>query len=303
VTAAVLEQFTSDVGCLAAGPVVAVGGRTQFDVGGAVDPAVREVRAPAGIVEHEPAEMTVRVRAGTAVAALDDSLGEHGQCVALPANDGATVGGVLSVGHSGIRRLGWGPVRDAVLEVRYVSAEGVLVKGGGPTVKNVSGFDLPRLFVGSLGTLGIMAEVVLRTRPLPACEQWFSGEADPFALVHQLHRPASILWDGTTTWLLLDGHPKDVESQGKLSGLAVSSAPTHAMSSLPHRWSLRPSQLRSLPSDGHGPFLAEVGVGIVHRTVAQPASAVDPVIAELHARLKDAFDPTGRLAPGRSVLS
>src|SRR6476620_11452285 len=82
VTAAVLEQFTSDVGGLAAGPVVAVGGRTQFDVGGAVDPAVREVRAPAGIVEHEPAEMTVRVRAGTAVAALDDSLGEHGQCVA-----------------------------------------------------------------------------------------------------------------------------------------------------------------------------------------------------------------------------
>ena len=74
----------------------------------------------------------------------------------------------LAVGHSGIRRLGWGPVRDTVLEVRYVSADGRLIKGGGPTVKNVSGYDLPRLFVGSLGTLGIIAEVVLRTRPVPA---------------------------------------------------------------------------------------------------------------------------------------
>ena len=124
--------------------------------------------------------MTVRVRAGTTVADLDDALAEVGQTVALPAWPGATVGGVLAVGHSGIRHLGWGPVRDTVLEVRYVSAEGAVVKAGGPTVKNVSGFDLCRLLVGSLGTLGLIAEVVLRTRPLPAAERWVSGVADPF---------------------------------------------------------------------------------------------------------------------------
>src|SRR5205807_3178187 len=174
----------------------------------------------------------------------------HRQCVALPAWSGATVGGVLAVGHSGLRRLGWGPVRDTVLEVRYVSAEGALVKGGGPTVKNVSGYDLPRVFVGSLGTLGIIAEVVLRTRPLPAFEQWFAGEVDPFALVQRLHRPTAVLWDGTTTWLLLDGHPADVEAQAQLAGgLAPTSSPVAAIAELPHRWSLRPSQLASLPSD------------------------------------------------------
>ena len=68
-------------------------------------------------------------------------------------------------GRSGIRRLGDGPVRDAVLQVRYVSAAGEVVKAGGPTVKNVSGFDLCRLLVGSRGTLGFIGDVILRTRP------------------------------------------------------------------------------------------------------------------------------------------
>src|SRR5207244_3487173 len=82
---------------------------------------------------YEPAEMIVRCGAGTTVAELDQALAEHGQCVALPAwpqrpgaatTDGATVGGVLAVGRSGVRRLGYGPVRDVLLEARYVSADG-----------------------------------------------------------------------------------------------------------------------------------------------------------------------------------
>ena len=293
----VLEAFAEEVG--ADDPVVAVGGRTQFGVGGPVDDGAREVRAPSGIVEHVAAEMTTRVRAGTTVAELDDALAAHGQCVALPSWPGATVGGVLAVGHSGLRRLGWGPVRDAVLEVRYVSAEGRLVKGGGPTVKNVSGYDLPRLFVGSLGTLGVIAEVVLRTRPVPMCEQWFTAEeVDPFDLARGLYRVVSVLWDGATTWALLEGHPRDVDDQARACGLRATDA-----SSLPplpeHRWSLAPSALRALLDDGHGPFVAEVGVGVVHRTVPQPPRPIDPTIAALSSRVKDAFDPTGRLAPGR----
>jgi glycolate oxidase FAD binding subunit len=293
----VLDAFAEEVGT--DGPVVAIGGRTQFDVGGAVDPAAREVRPPTGIVDHVPAEMTVRVRAGTSVAELNAALGGHGQCVALPDWEGATVGGVVAVGHSGLRRLGWGPVRDVVLEVRYVSAEGRVVKGGGPTVKNVSGYDLPRLFVGSLGTLGVIAELVLRTRPLPACERWFGGEVDdPFVLARRLYRPASVLWDGTTTWLLLDGHPADVDAQARLAGLPEIDAA--ARPPIPkHRWSVAPAALASLPADGHGRFVAEVGVGVAHRTVPSLPRPVDPVVGELHARVKDAFDPTGRLAPGR----
>ncbi|MEY2404488.1 MAG: glycolate oxidase binding subunit [Acidimicrobiaceae bacterium] len=293
----VLEVFAEEVGT--DGPVVAVGGRTQFDVGGPVEASAREVKAPAGIVEHVAAEMTVRVRAGTTVAELDDALGVHGQCVALPAWDGATIGGVLAVGHSGLRRLGWGPVRDAVLEVRYVSAEGRLVKGGGPTVKNVSGYDLPRLFVGSLGTLGVIAEVVLRTRPVAPREQWFTAEGvDPFALARGLYRVASVLWDGTSTWVLLEGHPRDVDDQARIAGLRTIDA--SFLPPLPkHRWSLAPAALRGMRDDDNGPFVAEIGVGVAHRELPQPPRVVDPTIAALAARVKNAFDPTGRLAPGR----
>ena len=296
-----LAALTADIGPTAAGPVVAVGGRTQWEAGGPLEAGteVREVRAPTGVVAVEAADMTVRVRAGTTVADLDAALAEVGQTVALPAWAGATVGGVLAVGHSGLRRLGWGPVRDTVLEIRYVGADGAVVKAGGPTVKNVSGFDLCRLLVGSLGTLGLLAEVVLRTRPLPPAELWLAGPADPFALAARLHRPAAVLWDGDTTWVLLDGHSADVEAQARLTGLAEAAGPPDLP---PHRWSLRPAELASLPGSG-GRFVAEVGVGVVHRDAPAPPRPADPAVVELHRRVKARFDPTGRLAPGREPLA
>jgi glycolate oxidase FAD binding subunit len=301
-----VERFAAEVGPAEAGPVVAEGGRTQWDVGLA-DPGAlataRAVRAPAGVVAVEAADMTVRVRAGTTVADLDAALAEVGQTVALPDWPGATVGGVLAVGRSGIRRLGWGPARDTLLEVRSVAAEGTIVKAGGPTVKNVSGFDLCRLLVGSLGTLALLAEVVLRTRPRPATERWLAGEADPdpFALAARLHRPAAVLWDGTTTWVLLDGHPADVEAQARVAGLPDSAGGPPGLP--PHRWSLRPSDLAALASDDAGTFVAEVGVGVVHRSVPPPDRPVAAAVVTLHRRVKAVYDPTGRLAPGRDPLA
>jgi glycolate oxidase FAD binding subunit len=298
---AAVAGFAREVGGVAAGPVVAVGGRTAFDVGGVVDGGAREVRGPAGIVEHLPDEMTVRVLAGTAVEDLDAALGDWGQCVALPARSpAATVGGTLAVGRSGLRRLGWGPVRDTVLEVTAVTAEGRVARAGGPTVKNVTGYDLCRLLVGSLGTLALLAEVVLRTRPVPAVERWFTAPSGP-SVWRDLHKPAAARWDGSTTWVLLDGHPADVDAQATAHGLVAADAgPSTA--ALPFRWSLPVADLDGLPADGHGPFVAELGVGIVHRDRPQPARPVDPAVAAIHARLKAAFDPTGRLAPGRRLL-
>jgi len=290
-----LKSFASSVGT--EGPVTVVGGRTQWDVGGAVDSSAREVRAPSGIVEFEPAEMTVRCGAGTAVAELDEVLGEHGQCVALSGDAAATVGGVLAVGHSGIRRLRQGPMRDVLLEARYVSAEGRVIKGGGPTVKNVSGFDLCRVLVGSLGTLGFLGEVVLRCRPRPAVARWFAGEAEPFDVLHRLHQPSSILWDGSTTWLLLEGHVADVEAQAEVAGLAEVDGPPPLPAG--GRLSMRPSALRPLT----GTFVAEIGVGIVHTAEPVPTRELTPGVAELNARVKKAFDPTGRLNPGRQAAA
>src|SRR5205807_2097595 len=117
----------------------------------------REVHAPSGIVEHVAAEMTVRVRAGITVVELDDALAASGQCVALPSWSGASVGGVVAVGHSGLRRLGWGPVRDTVLEVRYVSAEGRAVtpgRNGRGRSGHVAAVAAAPLVAAALGTGG-----------------------------------------------------------------------------------------------------------------------------------------------------
>ena len=294
-----LADFAAEVG--PHGPVTAVGGRTQWDVGGAVAANTREVRPPSGIAAYEPAEMVVRCGAGTTVTELDAALAAHGQTVALPDWPGATVGGVLSVGRSGLRRLRLGPVRDTLLEARFVSAEGRLVKAGGPVVKNVSGFDLCRLLVGSLGTIGLLAQVVLRVVPRPATSRWICQEgADPFEARRRLHRPSSILWNGTATWVLLEGHAGDVAAEA--AALTGTWREVEGPPPLPGggRVSVRPSELRELT----GTFVAEVGVGMVHLAQARAAAPpIDLVVAELNRRVKATFDPTGRLNPGRQVLA
>jgi glycolate oxidase FAD binding subunit len=284
-----LSAFADEVGDR--DPVTITGLGTR---GGAV-PGVRVVGAPAGIDWVQPAEMTVCCGAGTMVAELDDALLAHGQCVAIP--PAGTVGGALAVGRSGVRRLGYGPVRDTVLQARYVSAAGAVVKAGGPTVKNVSGFDLCRLLVGSRGTLGFLGEVILRTRPRARYEQWFSGPVDPEEALARLYRPVSVLWNGTTTWVLLEGDERDVEAQ--VDGLDLRAADSAPALPTGGRWSISPGAFRRLT----GEFVVEIGVGVVHHAEPPPPRPVDPAVAALHQRLKAGFDPSGRLNPGVDVLT
>lgn len=290
-----LASFAAEVG--AEGPVAVEGGRTAWDVGGPPAGGVRLVSAPVGVVEHVPAEMTVRVGAGTAVTALHDVLADAGQTTLLPDGPGATVGGALAVGQDGIGRLGRGRLRDALLEARYVSAEGRLVKAGGPTVKNVSGYDLCRLVVGSLGTLGLLGEVVLRTRPVPPSSRWFAGPADPSAVRARLHRPAAVLWDGATSWVWLEGHGVDVEAEGRvLAELGIE--PVEGPPPLPAH---RHAGGDATPADG-ARYVAEVGTGVVHRDDPPVVPEPPGPVAALHRRVKQALDPAGRLNPGRDPL-
>jgi glycolate dehydrogenase FAD-binding subunit len=304
-TSAPLAVFAAEVG--PSGPVVCAGGRTQWGVGGDADPEAREVTAPAGIVAHEPAEMIVRVRAGTPVVELQAALAEGGQYAALDGHDpAATVGGVLAVGRGGLRRLGWGPPRDGVLEITAVSSKGELIRAGAPLVKNVTGFDLCRLLVGSLGTLAFFAEVVLRCRPLPPAESWWTSTCpDPFGLYRTLYQPLAVLWDGTQTWVGLAGERADVAYQVQtfLGGFEEVEGPPVPPAG--GRISCPPGRLARLPGQAAGPWLAEIGVGVVHLSSGPAPGLVPPVsdeVARLNQAVKGAFDPAGRMNPGRSVL-
>ena len=296
--AAEVTAFAGEVGI--SDPVTVVGAQTHWDVGGVPLAGTREVRAPAGVWEHEPSEMTVRCGAGTTVAQLAAHLAQTGQMVPLdPADDAATVGGVLACGFSGHRRLRYGHVRDLVLQTRHVDATGKVVTAGGPTVKNVSGYDLPRLLVGSLGTLGFLAEVILRTLPMPSAAQWLEGDGDPFAAFDLLYRPSSILWNGLHAWILLEGDPADVAAEAnklESAGFAACDGPP----SIPRagRESMRPSELRALAGTPGG-WIAEVGVGLVHRAAPVQTAQVSSANAALMSQLKQRLDPDHRFNPGR----
>jgi FAD/FMN-containing dehydrogenase len=288
-----VDEFAANVG--SRDPVAVVGLGTRATPSG----NVRVVNAPVGIDWIQPAEMTIQCGAGTPVDDVAEALAEYGQQIPFP--PGGTIGGALAVGHSGIRRLAYGAMRDALLQTHYIGSTGKVVKAGGPTVKNVSGFDLCRLMVGSRGTLGFLGDVILRTRPISAHEQWFTSDRDPWELLTGLFRPTSVLWDGAATWVLLEGHEGDVAEMAEAYGLnPIDQAPL-----LPSggRWSMAPSELESLRVAQPGSFVAEVGVGVVHHTRPRPPRQADPVQAQLHARIKGEFDPAGRLNPGVDVLT
>ena len=124
------------------------------------------------VVCHEAADMTVTVQAGCSLARLDATLAAAGQWLPLdpPAFERTTVGGLIATNLSGPLRASRGTVRDWLLGLRTVDATGALVSGGGRVVKNVAGYDLPKLHVGALGTLGVVVEATFKVQPRPECE-------------------------------------------------------------------------------------------------------------------------------------
>lgn len=121
------------------------------------------------MIEYEPADLTVTVQAGMSLGKLQHILGERGQWLPLdpPRGDRRTIGGIIATAASGPHRLGFGTPRDRVIGLRMVQADGLIHRGGAKVVKNVAGYDLPKLLVGSLGTLGVVTEATLKLLPLP----------------------------------------------------------------------------------------------------------------------------------------
>jgi glycolate oxidase FAD binding subunit len=121
------------------------------------------------IIEHAWADLTVSVEAGCTIQKLQSALAQHGQRLALdplwPAQ--ATIGGVLSTNDSGALRLRFGALRDLIIGVTLALPDGTLASSGGKVVKNVAGYDLPKLITGALGTLAVITRAVFRLHPLP----------------------------------------------------------------------------------------------------------------------------------------
>jgi len=121
------------------------------------------------VLEHAWADLTVTVEAGCTVQALQNVLAQHGQRLAIDAlwSDRATIGGLLSTNDSGILRLRFGGLRDLIIGVTLALPDGTLASSGGKVVKNVAGYDLPKLAAGAFGTLGVITRAVFRLHPLP----------------------------------------------------------------------------------------------------------------------------------------
>jgi glycolate oxidase FAD binding subunit len=131
------------------------------------------------ILEHAAGDLVVRAQAGVPLADLQAALAPAGQWLALdPPEPRATVGGVVAANASGPRRLRYGTVRDLIIGITVVLADGTVAHAGGKVVKNVAGYDLAKLFCGSLGTLGMVAEAIFRLHPLPAATAVVTVQVD-----------------------------------------------------------------------------------------------------------------------------
>jgi glycolate oxidase FAD binding subunit len=140
------------------------------------------------VLEHAFGDMTATVEAGCSFKLLQDALAAHGQRVALDPlwPDKATVGGILAVNDSGPLRVRFGSLRDLIIGITLVLPDGTVAKSGGKVVKNVAGYDLPKLATGSLGTLGIITQAIFRLHPMPRESRTLTFSASDMKAVSEL---------------------------------------------------------------------------------------------------------------------
>lgn len=217
------------------GSVLLRGGGTHAEWAGRVPQPdlVLDTTGLQGLLTHNPADMTASVRAGTTLRTLQEHLAGSGQWLALDppaATTGATVGGLLAAGDSGPSRLRYGGIRDLVIGVTLVLADGTVARSGGHVIKNVAGYDLAKLVHGSLGSLALIAEVVVRLHPLPQSSITTTGTADAaqataacVAMAASPLEPAAVEWmsgQAGTLLVRMEGTPVHVEvSSGRLADL------------------------------------------------------------------------------------
>lgn len=320
--------------------LLVAGGRTHIDKGNPceVDAELWTTMLDE-LVAYEPAEMVAVVGAGMRVGDLQRTLAEHGQEWPVDAPAHATVGGVIATAASSPRRLSVGAVRDTVLEIELVTGDGRLVRSGARTVKNVTGYDVHKLVVGSLGTLGVIVRVALKVRPLPAVRRTVRAPGGLDAAQRALAAvplPAGVLALPEEVEIRLEGWPEQVREQTEAALEALPAAAVEEDVPFPSRtpWleapvvveaAVPPSRLPDLLTGAGAAWGALAGVGTAWIGLGAPDGAlrelreraaalggIAPVVRgpgglgegaipalHVHRRLKAAFDPAGVLAPGR----
>jgi len=200
-----------------AAPLCIVGGGSKTFYGRACAGETLNVSGHRGIVTYEPTELVITARAGTPLAEIEAALAANNQMLPFePPHFGAqaTFGGMVAAGLSGPRRPWGGSVRDAVLGVKLLNGRGEVLRLGGQVMKNVAGYDVSRLMVGALGTLGVLLEVSIKVLPRPACERTLvfeaSGTNGKSPSAAQLPISASLEVDGLR-YLRLSGGSRCIE--------------------------------------------------------------------------------------------
>src|SRR5262249_4140387 len=242
------------------GGLYPIGGRTALDVGlPPIKPGIAvETTALNEVIDYPARDMTVTVRAGITLAKLQETLAAENQWLPLdlPQPRSTTLGGAVALNQSGPHRHGYGTLRDYVIGISFVTDEGVEVKAGGRVVKNVAGYDLMKLQIGALGTLGIVTQLTLKVKPKPESSVAVAFGCDSAALAGVLdslavskarpvavellnaeaRRAAHVLPSLAAEWVVVVGfEEKAAAVRWQVSTLLdeLKSAPIHAPTELP----------------------------------------------------------------------
>lgn len=204
-----------------------VGGGSKSFLGDVLQGDLLDTRGYAGVIDYDPAELVISVRAGTPLDEVATLLAAHGQMLAFepPAFPGATIGGMVASGLSGPRRVQAGAVRDHLLGIGLIDGQGQWLQFGGRVMKNVAGFDVSRLMAGAWGTLGLITQVSLRTMPRPPLELTLRLELTEAAAIERFNRLAgqplplsATAWQAGLAHLRLSGTEASLRAAQAVTG-------------------------------------------------------------------------------------
>jgi glycolate oxidase FAD binding subunit len=272
------------------------------------------------LLEHAPEDMTAAVEAGATLAAFQAEVGRKGQWLPVdpPRPGQLTIGALLATNANGPHRFGYGTVREHLIGIQAVLADGTVIRAGGNVVKNVAGFDLCKLFVGSRGTLGVITEARFKLRPFPESEQVVQREFDSWdEAAETLER----VWDSDLTPVVMDVHNLEATGEGPHLTCVLAFAGSHEEVAWqanqgreqgftvwgnleyharfwadpaavePQSWSVLPSRvIPALQQLGPEPFVAHAGNGVIWSRARLP-ELQEELPVELIRRTKDTFDP------------